>query len=308
MARGGAAASPKRVLLTGAQGFTGLHLVPLLQAQGWDVWSLDRSPPDGAGLIPAGQCLQADLLDDVALQRAVHQVEPQAVVHLAAIAFVGHGSADDFYRVNVVGTRHLLQALSTLPVKPQCVLLASSANIYGNSHEGALPESTAANPANDYAVSKLAMEHMARLWLPQLPVVLVRPFNYTGLGQSLQFLIPKIVDHAMRKAPTIELGNLDIDRDFSDVRDVAEAYVRLLDCAPAGGAFNVGSGRTHSLREVLARVQAISGHTMGVSVNPAFVRANEVRTLCADTTTLEAAIGEWRQYSLDDTLRWMLQG
>lgn len=302
----------KRVLLTGAQGFTGQHLIPLLQAGGWDVWSVDRSNVDGNMVIPHAQCLQADLLDDVALQAAVQQVQPQAVLHLAAIAFVGHGSADDFYRVNVVGTRHLLQALSTLSVKPQCVLLASSANIYGNSHEGALAENTLPNPANDYAVSKLAMEHMARLWLPQLPVVLVRPFNYTGLGQSPQFLIPKIVEHARSKAPAIELGNLDVDRDFSDVRDMAAAYIRLLEHAPDGNVtgkvFNVGSGRTYSLREVIERVQAISGHRMDVHVNPAFVRANEVRTLRADTTALEQAIGEWRGHPLDDTLRWMLQG
>ena len=300
-------AGGKRVLLTGAQGFTGAHLVPQLQANGWDVWVIDRQFSGGSHAIPPDQCLQADLLDEASLTAAVQRIAPQAVIHLAAIAFVGHGSADDFYRVNVMGTRHLLQALGALPTPPQCVLLASSANIYGNSHEGALPESTAPNPANDYAVSKLAMEHMARLWLPQLPLVMVRPFNYTGAGQSPQFLIPKIVDHAKRKAPLIELGNLDVDRDFSDVRDVAAAYVRLLDKAPAGQVFNVGSGRTHSLREVLAQVQAISGHAMDVRVNPAFVRANEVRTLRADTTALEAAIGEWRSHPLDDTLRWMLQ-
>lgn len=297
----------RRVLLTGAQGFTGMHLVPLLQANGWEVWSLDRQNMSDNKLIPQEKCLEADLLDDVALHAAVQQAKPHAVIHLAAIAFVGHGSADDFYRVNVMGTRHLLQALSQLPEAPQCVLLASSANIYGNNHEGALPESTLPNPANDYAVSKLAMEHMARLWCPQLPVVMVRPFNYTGLGQSSQFLIPKIVDHAMRKAPVIELGNLDVDRDFSDVRDVAAAYARLIEQAPVGQVFNVGSGRTHSLRDVIERVQAISGHRMEVRVNPAFVRANEVRTLRADTTALEQAVGEWRSHSLDDTLRWMLQ-
>ncbi len=112
----------------------------------------------------------------------------------------------------------------------------------------------------------------------------------------------------MRKASVIELGNLDVDRDFSDVRDVAAAYVRLLERAPAGEIFNVGSGRTHSLRDVIERVQMISGHQMEVRVNPAFVRANEVRTLRADTTALEQAIGEWRTHTLDDTLRWMLEG
>ena len=298
----------QRVLLTGAQGFTGQHLVPLLEAKGWEVWSLDREKSSRNSPIPLERSVQADLLDEAALQAAVQHVQPQAVIHLAAIAFVGHGSADDFYRVNVVGTRHLLAALAQLATPPQCVLLASSANIYGNSQGGALAENTPANPANDYAVSKLAMEYMAQLWVPQLPVVLVRPFNYTGLGQSPQFLIPKIVAHAKQRAPVIELGNLDVDRDFSDVRDVAAAYVRLLEQAPAGRCFNVGSGRTHSLREVIERVEAISGHHMDVRVNPAFVRANEVRTLRADTSALEHAIGEWRSHSLDDTLRWMLQG
>ena len=149
-------AGGKRVLLTGAQGFTGAHLVPLLQANGWDVWAIDRQFSGGSHAIPPDQCLQADLLDEASLTAAVQRIAPQAVIHLAAIAFVGHGSADDFYRVNVMGTRHLLQALGALPTPPQCVLLASSANIYGNNQEGALPESAPANPANDYAVSKLA--------------------------------------------------------------------------------------------------------------------------------------------------------
>ena len=301
-------APTKRVLLTGAQGFTGQHLIPLLEEKNWEVWSIDREISGDNSPIPLERSVQADLLDEATLQAAVQRVQPQAVIHLAAIAFVGHGSADDFYRVNVVGTRHLLQALAQLDSPPQCVLLASSANIYGNSQGGALAENMPANPANDYAVSKLAMEYMAQLWVPQLPVVTVRPFNYTGLGQSPQFLIPKIVAHAKQRAPVIELGNLDVDRDFSDVRDVAAAYVRLLEQAPAGRCFNVGSGRTHSLRDVIERVEAISGHHMDVRVNPAFVRANEVRTLRADTSALEQAIGEWRSHSLDDTLRWMLQG
>lgn len=304
-------ATGKRVLLTGARGFTGQHLVPLLQAQGWDVWLLGRAGQSSALAVPKSQCLQADLLDSAALQAVVQQVQPHAVVHLAALAFVGHGSADDFYRVNLIASRHLLAALAQLKTTPECVVLASSANVYGNQQEGALAESAPTHPANDYAVSKLAMEHMARLWLPQLPVVLVRPFNYTGRGQAEQFLIPKMVEHARRKAAVIELGNLDVARDFSDVRDVACAYARLLAQAPyaplAGRVFNVGAGRTHSLREVLGLVQQISGHSMQVQVNPALVRANEVRSLRANTLALETAIGEWRQHRLDDTLRWMLQ-
>lgn len=168
--------------------------------------------------------------------------------------------------------------------------------------EGALP-----HPANDYAVSKLAMEYMARLWLDKLPIVIVRPFNYTGVGQSDSFLLPKIVSHFRRRAPRIELGNLDVWRDFSDVRAVVDAYRRLLELGPVGVTVNVSSGRAHSLREVLSMAENITGHQMRVDVNPAFVRANEVRTLCGDPARLRALIGAWDTPPVEETVRWMLE-
>ncbi|MFZ6649805.1 GDP-mannose 4,6-dehydratase, partial [Undibacterium sp. TJN25] len=109
------------------------------------------------------------------LQHAVHDIQPDVVAHLAAISFVAHGDADAIYRTNVVGTRNLLDALASLPTKPRAVLLASSANIYGNTNTGILAETEPAQPANDYGVSKLAMEHVARLWMDQLPITITRP-------------------------------------------------------------------------------------------------------------------------------------
>lgn len=286
-----------RVLVTGLHGFTGRYLQAELQANGFEVCGL------GA---------QVDLCDHAAVQRAVAQAQPQAVVHLAAIAFVGHGGedADAFYRTNLMGTRHLLAALADLPQPPRSVLLASSANIYGNATAGQLDETTPPQPANDYAVSKLAMEHMARLWQHALPITIARPFNYTGVGQSAQFLLPKIVAHYQRRASTLELGNLDVWRDFSDVRAVVQAYRRLLQTpAAAGQTVNICSGQTHSLRQVLALAEDISGHPLQVQVNPAFVRANEVKTLSGNPARLRALIGDdWHSPPLQDTLRWMLRG
>lgn len=293
--------SQPRVLITGAQGFTGHYVAAELRAHGWEVWGV------GSHAQPEDACYrQADLLDADGLKCVVDEIRPQAVVHLAAIAFVGHGDAGDFYRVNVVGTRNLLEALAPHAQGLRCVLLASSANVYGNATEGVLDEATPPDPVNDYAVSKLAMEWMARLWLHKLPLVVVRPFNYTGVGQSESFLVPKIVGHFKRREPMIELGNLDVWRDFSDVRTVAFVYRRLLELAPAGKTFNVGSGRTHSLRDVLALAAEASGHQLEVKVNPAFVRASEVRSLCADTSLLRATIGPWPEIPLADTIRWML--
>ncbi|WP_028602232.1 NAD-dependent epimerase/dehydratase family protein [Ottowia thiooxydans] len=299
--------STRRVLVTGATGFTGRHLVEELTSHGWEVWRLaehsDRNATAGSD---TSRMLVADLNDASALREAVARAQPTAVVHLAAVAFVGHGNATDFYRVNVMGTHSLLHALAELPVPPGCVLLASSANIYGNAASGEIDESTPPDPANDYAVSKLAMEYMAKLWLPRLPIVMTRPFNYTGVGQAKSFLVPKIVDHFRRRVAVMELGNLDVWRDFSDVRAVVRAYRLLLDAAPVGEVFNVGSGTTHSLRAVVEMVEQLTGHHLEVRVNPAFVRANEVRTLCADTSRLRAAIGDWNQVPLKETLRWML--
>lgn len=296
------AARSRRALVTGAGGFTGHYLVQELQAQGWEVWGLGRVLAAGADHV-----IHADLLDAAGLQAAVEQVAPDAVFHLAAIAFVGHGSPADFYQVNVVGTRNLLQALASLERPPQSVLLASSANVYGNVAEGMLSESTPFNPANDYAVSKVAMEMMARLWQDKLPLVVVRPFNYTGVGQSTDFLVPKIVDHFRRRATSMELGNLQVWRDFSDVRDVVRAYRLLADVCPAGETVNICSGRSHSLLEVVDMATAITGHELEVRVNPAFVRANEVRTLYGDASRLDQLIGGWSPREFAETLRWMLE-
>ena len=293
--------NPRCALITGASGFTGRYLAQELADHGWEVWGMGHAPQPGMANYAV-----ADLENYEQLQAVVLRVAPRVVFHLAAIAFVGHGSPADFYRINVGGSRNLLQALASLPTPPQSVLIASSANVYGNSAEGKLTEATAICPANDYAVSKVAMEMMANLWMDRLPIVIARPFNYTGVGQSTNFLIPKIVDHFRRKAPQIELGNLQVWRDFSDVRDVVGAYRCLVEQEVSSIVVNVGSQALYSLQDVLDQCVNLTGHQMEVRVNPAFVRANEVKTLCADTSRLESLLGKRALVPLEQTLQWML--
>lgn len=296
-----------KVLITGADGFTGRYLAKELSNAGHEVHGLVHLPmPEGVEGV--AQLHVANLCDLPALSAVMQAVQPEKVAHLAAIAFVAHGDVSAIYNTNLVGTRNLLESLVLSKSPLSAVLLASSANIYGNSVEGVLDESTPAAPANDYAVSKLAMEYAAALYADRLPLIIARPFNYTGVGQSDSFLIPKIINHVRRKAPVIELGNLDVARDFSDVRNVVRVYHRLLQSPLAvSQAFNVCSGKAWSLNEVLAMVREISGHDFEVRVNPAFVRQNEVKTLLGSRTKLNEATGVMPEIELRDTLRWMLE-
>lgn len=290
----------RRALLTGCHGFTGRYVRAELEAAGYDVIGLadDRDAPEPG-------TLRANLLDRAAVQAAVQHARADAVVHLAAISFVAHGDVDEIYRVNVVGTRNLLDALAACTHRPRSVVVASSANIYGNTADDPITEATPPAPANDYAVSKLAMEYMARLWMDRLPITIVRPFNYTGVGQSEKFLIPKIVAHFRRGEKVIELGNTDVARDFSDVRDVARAYAAIVARAPVGEIVNVCSGHAHTLREVLDLMARVAGYAIEVRVNPAFVRSNEVKRLVGSNARLQALMAFAPSIPLRETLAWM---
>ena len=282
-----------RILLTGADGFTGRFFSAQAVASGYEV-------------LP----LLADLTDCDALQKQVLQNAPDVVVHLAAISFVGHADDNAFYAVNVVGTTNLLAALAALPKRPRQVLLASSANIYGNSEASPITEDQPPAPVNHYAMSKLAMEHMARTYADRLPLVITRPFNYTGPGQAVNFVMPKLVEHFARRAPSISLGNLHVEREFNDVRMVCRAYLQLLQHGEPGQTYNVCSGRPYALQYVINELTRITGHHIKVEVNPAFVRANEVHRLCGSPAKLQALLAahgaKLDNPPLEDTLRRML--
>lgn len=295
----------KKVAITGADGFTGRYLSKLLVDRGYDVYGLIRSVQDADG--SATRYVACNLLNERSLADALEEVLPDSIVHLAAVSFVGHGSADDIYRTNIVGTRNLLQAASKLERPLEAILIASSANVYGNQTDGVLTEDHPLFPANDYAVSKVAMEYLSKIYADRLPIITTRPFNYTGVGQSLNFLIPKIVDHIRRRTDHIELGNLDVARDFSDVRSVAAAYAGLLNERQAvGKTFNICSGRAYSLREVVSEAQKISGHSIDIRVNPAFVRDNEVKMLSGSRARLDRLIPGLPNPPLEKTLGWMI--
>jgi nucleoside-diphosphate-sugar epimerase len=292
----------KRVLITGSEGFTGRYVCQEFQSAGWEVW--------GAGVTSISDrdhYLTIDLLKPETLKPIADVVKPDVVVHLAASAFVAEHDATIFYHTNLLGTRNLLEALCQSLSPPDCTILASSANVYGNSDLEVLSEESPTHPANDYAVSKLAMEYLAKTYYDRLPIIITRPFNYTGVGQSERFLIPKIVNHFKRRAEIIELGNLDVAREFSDVRDVVKIYHLLAECKPVGETINLCSGAPIALWDCLHMAMELSSHDIEIKVNPAFVRDNEIKRLSGDRRKLESLIATPKPRPFKETLAWMLE-
>jgi nucleoside-diphosphate-sugar epimerase len=279
-----------RIALTGADGFTGRHFIEATQRAGHELIELRSDLTDGVGVAAETLSLEAD-----------------ALVHLAAISFVGYQNDRAFYDVNLFGTLNLLDALAKAKRPMKRVLISSSANVYGNSDHSPIAETEPPAPVNHYAMSKVAMELMAQARFPELPLVIARPFNYTGPGQANDFVIPKLVDHFRRRAPKVTLGNLHVQREYNDVRFVCDAYLRLLDRAQQRGVYNVCTGVTYDFNTVLGTLREITGHDIDVQVDPKLVRSNEVHRLCGDPTLLTRTVGELPHIPLRDTLAWMLE-
>ncbi|PCE25239.1 GDP-mannose 4,6 dehydratase [Paraburkholderia acidicola] len=293
--------TPRRALITGARGFTGAYVRDELQRAGFEVaGTLAGNEAPGSN----EHVLDITSLDDC--RRVIGEVQPTHIVHLAAISFVAHDDALAMYNVNVLGTLNLLQACVDVGVRPDKILIASSANVYGNAG-GVIDESVVPAPVNHYAASKLAMEHLVRTWFDRLPIVVTRPFNYTGRGQAARFLVPKIVEHFVQRRALIELGNLDVARDFSDVRTVAQTYRALLESAVAGEVVNVCSEHARTLHEVVDMVRDASGHDLEIRVNPAFVRDNEVKLLVGSVAKLRKLVPDVQPVDFAETIRWMVR-
>ena len=279
-----------RVAVTGAAGFTGRYLLPALACRGHDAFAL-----------------AADVTDQQALADALAGRVPEAVIHLAAKAFVNVADYGDFYAVNQAGSFNLLETLAQVAPGVR-VILASTAQVYGAQASGLVDEERPMLPANHYALSKAAMEMGSRFWADRLRITIVRPFNYTGVGQEARYLVPKIVDHFRRRAETIELGNMDVRRDFGDVRAVVDAYAALLDAEATPAVLNVATAALESVRGIVDRLEAITGHRIEVRVNPAFVRTDDVPVLGGSNDRLRAAAPGWQPRRIEETLEWMLHG
>ena len=295
----------ERVLITGGTGFTGRQLTERLRHAGYDVVALSHETNDS-------DTLSIDLRDLDKLTDALSRVRPNAVVHLAGIAAPTYGNVGEIYSANIVGTANLFVALTAAKIEPRIVVVASSAQVYDFPNTvKEITEDCPLAPRTHYAVSKRATEEIAAIYSRQYPVIITRPFNYTGPGQTTSFIVPKIVQHYVERRSEIRLGNLDLFRDFSDIGRVIEVYSRLLSASIKPTTVNICSGRAVYLADILKIMDEISGHPIRAVTESLFVRGDEPRYIVGSPSRLEGLVGPLPNPDFRETLtriyNWFLQ-
>ncbi len=290
-----------RVLVTGGTGFTGRPLVERLRQIGHEVASLSHEVNDN-------NAFTVDLCDFGGLTRALSQFRPSAIVHLAGIAAPIHSSIGEIYSANVVGTANLFAAIATAKIEPRIVVVASSAQVYAvPGTDMPLTEDGPIAPKTHYAVSKRAAEDIAAIYSRYFPIIITRPFNYTGPGQTTSFLVPKIVRCYAERRSEIHLGNLDLFRDFSDIRRVVEAYSRLVSQSIDFSTVNICTGRAVHLADILKTMDEISGHSLKIVTDPTLFRGDEPRFIVGSATHLETMVGPLPDPEFRETLTIMYE-
>jgi nucleoside-diphosphate-sugar epimerase len=284
------------VLITGAAGFTGRLLASRLRQNGREVIALCH------GVGEKG-VRNVDLCDLAGLTKALSQTRPSAVVHLAGIAVTGHADIGEVYSANVVGTANLFGAIAAAKIEPQIVIVASSAQVYAaQKGDAPLTEDSPLAPQSHYAVSKRATEDIARMYARRFPVIVTRPFNYTGPGQASTFLVPKIVQCYAEERSAIRLGNLNLFRDFSDVGRVVEAYCRLVSDPINPDTVNICSGHSVHLADIPKILEEISGCRIEVVADPSLFRGGEPHVIVGSPARLEKLVGPLPNPEFRETL------
>jgi len=303
-------------LITGAAGFAGSHLADYLLSQGEDVVGL-IAPQDE--LVNLNHVLsriaieRVDVQDAAGVLRFLSDSRPQRIYHLAALSSPVESLRDPVltYNVNFSGTLNLLCAWRQ--VEMDCrFLYVSSGEVYGADPPGPMPlrEGCPLRPANPYAASKAAAELLAFQFYKsyEFPIVRVRPFNHTGPRQTAAFvcssLARQIVEiEAGLRPPTLAVGNLNVQRDFSDVRDIVRGYHLLLERGEPGDVYQLCSGRPVSIESIVEILSSFTSKPIRVAVDESKVRTQEAAALWGDPAKAQQAVGWVPQYALETTLR-----
>ena len=308
-----------RSLITGVGGFAGSHLADLLLAQPTNagaVWGCDltdtRRPFHPAEL----HLLAADLRDAAAVRDVIERTRPEQIFHLAGQAFVGDSWAQPWetLETNLRAEVNLLEAVVAAGIAPR-ILVVGSADEYGQRSrlDHPLDEDQPLRPDSPYAVSKVGQDMLGLQYFLsyQLPVVRVRPFNHIGPRQNPKFVAPAFASQiaaieAGRQPPVLRAGNLSARRDFTDVRDVVRAYALLLERGEPGEVYNIGSGRSRGIRELLDILLGLARAAIEVEVDTGRLRPVDLPDLVCNAARLRERTGWQPEYSFEQTLSDLL--
>jgi GDP-4-dehydro-6-deoxy-D-mannose reductase len=302
----------KRVLVTGSNGFVGRILCASLHSDGVEVVGIDVDDTDATV-----ETYTIDLLDSDAVAEILDDVAPEGIIHLAAQSSAARSFDQPGSTIenNLLPALHILEHTRTRQPDVR-ILVVGSADVYGPVPADRQPiaEAQVPNPVNPYALSKWLQEEVCRQYasMYQINVVMTRSFNHTGAGQRDLFVLPSFARQiaeikAGKRETRVEVGNIEVKRDFSDVKDVCRAYRRLLADGRSGSVYNVCSGTAYSLRELLEKLAKIAGVDIQITVDPHRVRPADMEELCGDHTMITTDTGWKPEIPIDDTLRSLIE-
>ena len=310
-----------KILITGAAGFVGGHLIEALKDNCKNEISAFVLNEKEAGRVnlPKENIYLVDITNASKVKDTVKEVRPDMVFHLAAQSSVGlswkHPALT--YSVNITGTVNILEALKEFSPNAR-ILLVGSAEQYGSVaiDEQPIKETQHLVGNNPYSVSKMAQEAAARLFLKDsnLQIIRVRAFNHIGAGQETKFVIPNwcsqviSMEKDLKKDPCLFVGNINVKRDFTDVRDIVRAYILLAENGKSGEIYNVGSGISHSLEDVLKLIKENSFRKdITWKVDESRLRPSDIEELCADVTKLKSTVDWEPVYTLEQSVKWIME-
>lgn len=303
----------KKVFITGGAGFIGSAIVPVLQQEGYDVYVYDNLSFGKRDFIQVAEdhFFEADILNFNRLQEAILQVQPEIIIHLAAIHFIPYCNQHpiEATRVNIEGTLNLLRISRKLDYLKR-IVFASTAAVYPIA-DHAISEGAEVGPLDIYGLTKLTGEHLfhENFLMSGVQTVICRFFNAFGPNETNPHLIPEIERQIKGGVRTIKLGNLDPKRDFIHTLDMAHAILALLNShqLPNFSIFNLGRGIEYSVREVVEAFSRQLGYEVKIEIDPERVRKVERMHLLADVSALMLATGWKPEKSLDDGIADLLR-
>lgn len=300
----------KRVLIFGVGGFVGGYLTREFQQHGYEVYGSDAAERHPEGI----PFFKADLLNAGTVAELVAQVCPDAIVNLAAISSVGLSwkSPQMTIQVNVVGALNILEAARAIEPMPKVLFIGSSEE-YAQS-DAPIGETAPLEANNPYGISKMTQEKFAESYRERygMQVYCVRAFNHTGVGQNENFVIPSWCRQAAEisksgRPGVMRVGNLNVRRDFGNVKDVVRAYRMVLESDDCAQVYNIGTGKSVLLKDLLAYIVSLSEQPIAVEVDPALIRPVDTPQICCDHSLITRNLGWEPEYTLFDTVKEMFE-